>query len=140
MNSPTSILAQVHTHTHTLSQQQECDMELTQGLEGPFGVRRSEGRLWVATGRAERRVGGCQLCSLIDAHATVLIKPKQPHTKPCLGPGVGLLIRFPRLPGLPGLGGFRDSVAFKCSRSESEMHTAREKIPPCYRPKRYSLF
>lgn len=74
----------------------------------------------------ESREGGCQLCSLIDAHATVLIKLKQPHTKPCLGPGVGLLIRFPRLPGLPGLGGFGDSVAFKCRRSESEMHTARE--------------
>jgi len=94
-------------------------MELTQGLEGPFGVRRSEGRLWVATGREEGRAGGCQLCSLIDAHATVLIKLKQPHTKPCLGPGVGLLIRFPRLPGLPGLGGFGDSVAFKCRSSES---------------------
>lgn len=101
-------------------------MELTQGLEGPFGVRRSEGRLWVATGRAESKAGGCQLCSLIDAHATVLIKLKQPHTEPCLGPGVGLLIRFPRLPGLPGFGGFRDSMAFKCSRSESEMHTAIE--------------
>lgn len=127
MNSPTSILAQAHT----LSQQQECDMELTQGLEGPFGVRRSEGRLWVATGRAESRAGGCQLCSLIDAHATVLIKLKQPHTEPCLGPGVGLLIRFPRLPALPGFGGFRDSMAFKCSRSESEC-TRPEKIPPCY--------
>ncbi len=86
----------------------------------------------MATGRAERRAGDCQLCSLIDAHATVLIKPKQLHTNPCLGPSVGLLIRFPRLPGLPGLGGFRDSVAFKCSRSESEMHAVREKIPPCY--------